>query len=447
MGIFLKTGVHPSYNKHTGGESAKRIEEIRPPESVTIALKQHIGAPCEPTVKVGDTVFVGQVIADSKAFMSAPIHSSVSGTVTKISEIINPVGERLGAITIKSDGEMKLSESVAPPNPQNKEEFLAAVRASGAVGLGGAGFPTHVKLNVPDGKVDALFINAAECEPYITTDERECLDRTGDIIDGIEKVCGFLNIKTAVIGIEGNKPKAAEALKKAAAGAKDVKISVKVLKTIYPQGAEKVLIHSLSGRVVPEGGLPSDVGAIVMNVGTVAFISRYLRTGKPLVSRSLTVDGSAVKSPMNLRVPIGISLKDVFEAAGGFKETPKKILLGGPMMGIAVSGDEDTFITKNNNAALAFNEKDAAPKKETACIRCGRCVKVCPMGLMPTNLEKYYESGNSEGLEKCHALSCIECGCCSFICPAGRNLVASIRLGKAAVRKLQNERKEKEKNG
>ena len=208
-----------------------------------------------------------------------------------------------------------------------------------------------------------------------------------------------------------------------------------------------MLIHSLSGRVVPEGKLPSDVGAIVLNVGTVAFLSRYMRTGKPLVSRSVTVDGSAVASPMNLRVPIGTSLKDVIEAAGGYKEAPEKILLGGPMMGLAVSGDEDYFISKNNNAVLAFNGEDAKQKKETACIRCGRCVKVCPMGLMPTNLEKYYESGNREGLEACHALSCIECGCCSFICPAGRNLVASIRLGKAAVRKLQSERKEARKNG
>ncbi len=444
MGIFNSRGVSPAHRKHTDNQKPTRLQNV---ESVTIPMKQNIGAPCEPTVKVGDSVKVGQVIGDTGAFMSAPIHASVSGTVAKIADIRLANGEKVKAVTIKSDGLMELYEGIAKPQYDNIEQFLALVRASGLVGLGGAGFPTHVKLKVPEGKVDTLVINAAECEPYITTDNRECIDNTADVIDGIELVCKVLNIKNAVIGIENNKPEAIRVLRNEVTNRK-ANIEVKALRSKYPQGAEKVLIHSATGRVVPMGGLPMDAGCIVMNVASIAFLARYMRTGKPLVTRTVTVDGSAIASPCNLRVPIGASAQDVVNAAGGFKKDAKKIILGGPMMGNSVSS-LDYVITKTNNALLAFDEKDARPKKESACIRCGRCVSVCPMKLMPASLEKYQRCGDTEGLENGAVLNCIECGCCSFTCPAGRQLVQSIRLGKSIVRTAQAERKKKEaeKNG
>ena len=444
MGIFNSRGVSPAHRKHTDNQKPTRLQNV---ESVTIPMKQNIGAPCEPTVKLGDSVKVGQVIGDTGAFMSAPIHASVSGTVAKIADIRLASGEKVKAVTIKSDGLMELYEGISKPQYDNIEQFLAHVRASGLVGLGGAGFPTHVKLKVPEGKVDTLVINAAECEPYITTDNRECIDNTADVIDGIELVCKVLNIKNAVIGIENNKPEAIRVLRNEVANRK-ANIEVKALKSKYPQGAEKVLIHSATGRVVPMGGLPMDAGCIVMNVASIAFLARYMRTGKPLVTRTVTADGSAIASPCNLRVPIGASMQDVVNAAGGFKKEAKKIILGGPMMGNSVSS-LDYVITKTNNALLAFDEKDARPKKESACIRCGRCVSVCPMKLMPASLEKYQRCGDTEGLENGAVLNCIECGCCSFTCPAGRQLVQSIRLGKSIVRTAQAERKKKEaeKNG
>ncbi len=444
MGIFNSRGVKPAHRKHTDNQKAVRLSNV---ESVTIPMRQHIGAPCEPTVKVGDSVKVGQVIGDTGAFMSAPVHASISGTVAKIGDIRLANGESVKAVTIKSDGLMELYEGISVPQYDNAEGFLRCVRASGLVGLGGAGFPTHVKLKVPEGKVDTLVINAAECEPYITTDNRECIDNTADVIDGIELVCKVLNIKNAIIGVEDNKPEAIRALR-AEVSARSSDIKVKALKSKYPQGAEKVLIHSATGRVVPMGGLPMDAGCIVMNVASIGFLARYMRTGKPLVTRTVTVDGSAVANPCNLRVPIGTSAQAVVDAAGGFKKEPKKLILGGPMMGNSVSS-LDYVITKTNNALLAFDEKDARPKKESACIRCGRCVSVCPMKLMPASLEKYQRCGDTQGLEDGAALNCIECGCCSFTCPAGRQLVQSIRLGKAIVRTAQAERrkKEAEKNG
>ena len=444
MGIFNSRGVSPSHRKHTENQKPIRLQNV---ESVTIPMKQHIGAPCEPTVKVGDSVKVGQVIGDTGAFMSAPIHASISGTVAKVSDVRLASGESVKAVTIKSDGLMELYEGITKPQYDNVEQFLACVRASGLVGLGGAGFPAHVKLKVPQGKVDVLVINAAECEPYITTDNRECIDNTADVIDGIELVCKVLDIKTAVIGIENNKPEAIRILREEVAK-RNSSIEVKALKSKYPQGAEKVLIHSATGRVVPMGGLPMDAGCIVMNVASIAFLARYMRTGKPLVTRTVTVDGSAISNPCNLRVPIGVSAQDVVNAAGGFGKEAKKIILGGPMMGNSVSS-LDYYMTKTNNALLAFDEKDARSKKESACIRCGRCVGVCPMKLMPASLEKYQRCGDAEGLENGAVLNCIECGCCSFTCPAGRQLVQSIRLGKSIVRTAQAERKKKEaeKNG
>lgn len=402
------------------------------PTQVVLPLQQHAGAPCTPLVKAGDTVLVGQKIADSTAFVSAPIHASISGKVSALKKVMLPGGQYTDAIVIDSDGENKVSPDVKPPKIKNAEEFVKAVRESGLVGLGGAGFPTHVKLNVPkDKQIDTLIINAAECEPYITSDHREALENTKTVIDGIVKILGFLKIGRAIIAVEDNKPDAIEALKKASE--KEKKIHVLPLRSRYPQGAEKVLIKSCTDRCVPMGKLPADVGCIVMNITSAAFLSGYLKTGMPLITKRVTIDGSAIRSPQNVIVPIGTKISDVIDFCGGYKSEPKKILMGGPMMGLALAGD-DLPILKQNNGILVFDESEAHLNKPTACIRCGHCVFGCPMNLIPAQLEKYANAKNAEMLTEFDVMDCIECGTCAYNCPAGRPLVQAIRLGKALVK-------------
>jgi electron transport complex protein RnfC len=396
-------------------------------------MQQHVGAPCTPLVKPGDAVLVGQKIADSAAFVSAPIHASVSGTVSAVQKVLLPGGQAVDAVVIDSDGKMKVSPDVKPPEADSLEHFLAAVRESGLVGLGGAGFPTHVKLKVPAGKtVDTLIVNAAECEPYITSDNREALENTAAVFSGIRAVKDMLNIGRAVIAVESNKPEALEVLEKVAAAQSDKDIHVLPLPSRYPQGAEKVLIRSCTGRRVPMGGLPADVGCIVMNITSAAFLAGYLKTGMPLVKKRITVDGSAVRNPQNAIVPIGTRIRDVVEFCGGYRSAPRKILMGGPMMGIAVADDE-VPVLKQNNGILCFAETDAHTPEPTACIRCGRCVAGCPMGLEPVLLEKYANAGRVRDLIDRNIADCVECGTCSYNCPAGRPLVQAIRLGKALV--------------
>ena len=321
-------GVHAPHNKHT---AHKESVELPVPKMVALPMSQHIGAPCVPLVKAGDTVDVGQCIARSDAFVSAPIHASVSGTVKKIDKITMPDGNRLDAIFIESDGEQRVSPDVKPPEVNNVSELISAVRESGLVGLGGAGFPTAVKLNIPaDKHVDTMIINVAECEPYITSDHREVLENGWDIISGIITVKDFLGIHRVIVGIENNKPDAIKALREIVDNSLDPKDEIRVLplKATYPQGAEKILIKACTGREVPMGGLPSDAGCLVMNVGSIAFIARYLKTGMPLVSRRLTVDGSAIRNPSNVIVPIGAPIRDVIDFVGGYQAEPRKILMG-----------------------------------------------------------------------------------------------------------------------
>ncbi len=428
-------GVRAPHRKNTAKSPAVMMP---PPEQVIIPLCQHIGAPCNPIVKLKDPVFVGQKIADSPAFVSAPIHSSVSGTVTAISEITLVNGQSVKAVTITSDGTMTTDPNIQPPSFESREGFLKAVRESGLVGLGGAGFPTHVKLNIPPGKnVDTLLINAAECEPYITTDHRELLENSEAILDGIFVVLEQLSIARAIIGIESNKPDAIKLLRDMLAKDprnSDRKVAVLALRARYPQGAEKVLIQAATQRIVPEGKLPLDVGCVVMNVTSVGFLGNFLKTGMPLITKRVTVDGSAVNTPQNVIVPIGTKVCDLISFCGGYKTEPKKMTLGGPMMGSALFSDEHPII-KQNNAVLAFNEKDSRISKPTACIHCGFCLEVCPMHLMPVMLEKYTEVNNVDELKNLSIMTCMECGCCSFNCPATRPLVHSIRLGKAMIRK------------
>ncbi len=431
--VKVRGGVKVDHQKNTAETEVVRIPE---PQKVVLPMQQHIGAPCTPTVKVGDTVAIGQVIGDSDKFVSAPIHASVSGKVSAIGNVKLPNGAVVQGVTIESDGERRLYDGIEPPKADTKEEFLKAVRASGLVGLGGAGFPTHVKLNVPpDKNVDTLVINAAECEPYITVDYRECIDNSWDILSGIHIIKDMLGIENVIIAVENNKPKAFEVLKRIADSDNYSGDHIKLmsLESRYPQGAEKMMVQSATGRKVPPGKLPADVGCIVMNVASVAFVARYIKTGKPLVSRSLTVDGSAIAEPKNVRVPIGTSIADIIDFCGGFKEEPRKIITGGPMMGLSITGT-DLPVIKNNNAILAFTEKDAKLMQEGDCIRCGRCAAACPMSLVPTLIERYTKAGDTDALKKIGVNVCMECGSCAYSCPAKKPLVQTMRAAKAFLR-------------
>ena len=401
------------------------------PRTVSISMSQHMGPPCTPTVAVGDTVLAGQVVGDSTAFLCAPFHASVSGKVTAINDLVTAQGAVCKCVVIEADGEQTVDPSIAPPEIGDFDSFIKAVRASGLVGLGGAGFPTHVKLNPKNrAEIDTLLVNGAECEPFITSDYRTMMDDTDDVVDGIRQVLAHTGIPKAVIGIEDNKPKAIDKLRKAVAG---MPIEVLPLRATYPKGAEKVLIYEATGRVVPEGKLPSDVNTIVMNVGSAAFLSRYLKTGMPLVSKKITVAGNAVAKPQNVIVPIGTAFQDIFDFCGGFREEPDKVLMGGPMMGIAVH-DLQAPLLKNNNAILASTTAEMPVYEETACIRCGRCVRACPFLLMPAAIERAYESRNVELLKELKVNLCMECGCCAYSCPARRHLVTTNKLAKQLLR-------------
>lgn len=426
-------GVHAPHRKHT----AKSPSVTMPaPAQVVIPMSMHIGAPCTPLVKVGAEVQVGQKIGEGKGFVSAPIHSSVSGKVKGVGKVMLGTGTAVDCVTIESDGLMTVSPEVQPPVIQSKEDFLQAVKESGLVGLGGAGFPTHVKLAAKE-PIDTLIINGAECEPYITADTREALENAENILDGVFAVKQYVQIPRCIICIENNKMDAIRHLQDLLAKDSrnsDRSVCVLALPAKYPQGAEKTMIKAATNREVPMGKLPSSVGCIVMNISSIGFLGNYLKTGMPLITKRLTVDGSAVAQPKNVIVPIGTKVSDVIAFCGGYKQAPKKILMGGPMMGTPLNSD-DTPIIKQNNAILAFNAKDATLKKATACIHCGFCLTVCPMSLMPTMLEKYTEFKNVDGLREISVMNCVECGCCSFNCPAGRPLVQSIRVGKGLVRK------------
>lgn len=422
------SGVHVPHFKHTEDSVPVRMPI---PAKVEISLSQHLGAPAEPTVNVGDYVKVGQKIGDSQAFMFAPIHSSVSGKVVGFGEIINFIGLPLKTVIIETDGKQVVDESVKPPTVTNKAEFIAALKESGLVGLGGATFPAHVKFNVKDtDEVDSLILNGAECEPYLTSDYRTMLDRTDDIMDGIKAVQKYLGVKNVYIAIEDNKPKAIEKLKQAASG--DSSIHVCPLEAKYPKGGEKITVFETTGRVVKEGQLPSHVGCILANITSVATIGSYLRTGMPLVEKCLTVDGTAVAEPQNVIAPIGTYYKDIIKFCGGYKGEPKKLISGGLMMGVTQPHDSMP-VQKGNNGILALGESeiDTAPASE--CIRCGRCVRACPMNLMPVNIDKAYQANRIDEMRALKPGLCLNCGCCSFSCPAKRPLTYTVQRAKFAV--------------
>ncbi len=429
----VRGGVKVDHHKNTAGCEVVRIPV---PKQVVLPMQQHIGAPCVPTVKVGDTVAVGQVIGDSDKFVSAPIHASISGTVTAVGNVKLPSGVMDQGVTIESDGEMRLYEGLKAPEVNNKEDFCKAIRESGLVGMGGAGFPTHVKLNIPDDKkIDTLIVNAAECEPYITVDYRECIDNSWDVCS--RSKTRKASLKSPNVDSPDEEHNSAgiergEQIVDKENGA-DASIKIMQLKSVYPQGAEKMMVQSATGRQVPPGKLPADVGCVVMNVTSIAFISRYLKTGKPLVSRSMTVDGKAIAEPKNVRVPIGTSFADVVEFCGGFKDEPVKIIAGGPMMGMAIT-DINYPISKSNNALLAFSKEDAKIFRETDCIRCGRCAAACPLSLVPTKVVRDSKAKDVDALLKDGVMVCMECGSCAYSCPAKKPLVQNMRLAKSIIR-------------
>lgn len=445
MSLFKLGKAKVSHRKNTAAMPAVRMT---PPKEVIIPMAQHIGAPAKVTVKAGDQVFVGTLIGEAGGFVSAPIYSSVSGTVKKIDGYLQSNGRIAEAVVIESDGLMTPDSGIEAPVITSFAELSDAVRRSGLVGLGGAGFPAAVKLDPSKiSSIDTLVINGAECEPYITSDTRTMLDDADYVKAGVLLMLRFSEISSVVIGIEKNKPECIAKMREIFAD--EPRVKVYPLPTGYPQGAEKILIYNTTGRVVPEGGLPSDVGIIVMNVTSVAFIAKYAESGMPLVEKCVTVDGSAVASPKNLIVPIGASIESVIEAAGGLKCEAGKILYGGPMMGVAIYSANDPIL-KNTNAITVLDKKDAAPKKDNPCIHCGRCVSVCPMGLNPTVYAKSMKiddaADRAERLSDAKINLCIECGCCSFVCPSKRPLVEYNRLAKADLREYTMSKKAREEN-
>ena len=407
-----------------------------PPKTVTIPMSMHIGAPAKPVVKVGDLVQVGTLIAEPGGFVSVPVHASVSGKVTKIADYLLSNGTTVPAVVIESDGEMTPDETITPPTVDSAETLLEAIKQSGTVGLGGAGFPTHVKFNVDLSRIEYLVVNCAECEPYVTSDTRTMLDRVEDMKTALVAMKDYFGIRNIVVGIESNKKAAIKSmmgLMNEVVATGNCTFTVKVLPSVYPQGGEKVLIYHTVGRVVPVGKLPIDVGCIAVNCTTLAAIGAYLKTGMPLVEKCVTVDGGCVKEPKNVIVLVGTAMSDVFDFCGGLTESPDKVIYGGPMMGISVP-DTSAPVLKNTNAILALSAKETKLPETTPCIRCGRCLNTCPFGIAPAAIAHAYDKKNVVMLEKLGVQACMECGCCSFVCPANRPLVQTNKLAKALIR-------------
>ena len=438
MSFFLH-GVHVPHRKNTADQSAARIAPVT---TVTLPMSMHIGAPAVPTVRVGDTVGVGTKIADGVGAVSSPIHASVSGKVTKISDILLSSGNTVPAITIESDGEMTPDASLQAPVINSREDLLAAMKDSGVVGLGGAGFPTYVKWNADPARMEDLIINGAECEPYITSDSLTMIERADDMEFALRTILQYFPIKRVIIGIESNKPAAIASMKEMAAKIEGAEVCV--LPQLYPQGGEKVLVYHTTRKEIPAGKLPIDVGCVVCNCTTIAAIGTYLKTGMPLVEKCITVDGGCVANPQNLIVPIGTSLEDVFAFCGGLKIEPSKVLYGGPMMGVTVPA-LNVPVLKNTNAVIALTEKESRLPKTTACIRCGACTNVCPLGLAPAQILLAYKKKDADMLNALSVESCMLCGCCSFNCPANRPLVQTNSLSKQLLK--EKKAKETSKNG
>lgn len=431
MGKFFKRaalGAEVPHNKHT----AHLQTVVMPlPTKLVLPMGQHIGAPAAVNVAKGDQVYVGSVVGKASGFVSMDIHSGVSGRVEDIITTTASNGAPQTSVVIVPDGLQTVDPAIKPPVVTDLKSLQDAVRASGLVGLGGAGFPAAVKLAPKNlDEIDVLVINGAECEPYITSDNRCMQEDAQYVIRGIQVLMEHLNIPRCVIGIEANKP---DDIKRMSELTQDMPIEVKQLPSTYPQGAEKVLIETCTGREVPFPGLPSDVGVIVMNVTSVAFVAKYLETGMPLVTKRLTVDGDIVRNPGNVEVIIGTPIQELLDFCGGLTEEPGKVLYGGPMMGICVA-DTQQPVLKNNNAILVLSKKASRPLQPTNCIHCGRCTNACPLGLSAKEMVQAYEAKDVELLAGLNTDLCMSCGTCSFVCPAKRPLSQTLALAKVMLK-------------
>ena len=429
----FRGGIHPLHDSHEGKE-ATRLQPIKPyvPQSVCIPVNMHIGAPSKPIVTKGEHVFMGQVIAEAVGAFGIPVHASVSGEVTEVASKQMLGTKPSACITISNDG-LDTWTSLSPlgdVEKADKDKIIPAIKAAGICGMGGACFPTHVKMSPPaDKKIDIIILNGAECETFLTADFRLMVESPGRIVDGLRAAMRAMDVSRGLIGIEDNKPKAIKAMQEAAQGRLGVEVNV--LRTKYPQGGEKQLITALTKRLVPSGGLPCDVGVLVLNVATAAAIADAVIQGKPLISRVTTVSG-AVKEPGNLLLRIGTSFHDAIEACGGYAQTPGKIFAGGSLTGNCAP-DDSVSMTKANNGIVVLNEKEAVLTAESQCIRCGRCIESCPVYLNPYQMHVTYALGKTDELEKQHVMDCIVCGACSYVCPAHRYLTPAFKDAKDLI--------------
>lgn len=430
MSQTFKGGVHPDDQKSFTNQ--KPIEQLPPPQLVILPVSMHIGAPCQPLVAPGDHVFMGQMIASSPAAVSAPVHATISGTVKSVGPMDHPNGAKITSIVIENDFKDELDPSIAPidHSSMSPEQMIECIKQAGIVGHGGAAFPTHFKLSSALGKVDTVIVNGAECEPYLTSDHRILLEYPWEVVAGIQIILKILDIKNAYLGVEINKTNAFSGI--TACLPADGSIKLVPLMTKYPQGAEKQLIRSVTGREVPSGKLPADAGCAVFNVDTAAAVYRLFNSGMPMLRRIVTVSGPDMALPKNVEARIGTPIKDLVEFCGGFIAPPTKLLMGGPMMGTALFSDEIPII-KGTNGILAFAETSPLHLSDPKCIRCGRCVTDCPMQLVPTYIYQSFMAGRIDECKTYDPLDCIECGVCSYTCPAKIPLTQGIRTAKQQI--------------
>ena len=419
--------------KYTASEPIQRLPA---PAKVRVPLSQHIGAPCMPTVKVGDVVDKGQIIGVVEQALGCPVHATVSGKVAAIEEIFTPAGRKIRQVVIDNDGEERYASGIASNGKSieeiTPEECIEAVRLAGISGMGGATFPTYAKISSAIGKVNTIIINCAECEPFITADHRLMIESPQLVIEGLRLLVHVFGLEKGYIAIEDNKPDAIELLQDISKD--DLAVEVKVMKTKYPQGDERQIIYALTGQELKAGKLPADVGCVIFNVETCVNIYRAVTEGMPLIERIVTVSGDCISAPKNVIAPLGTPISELISFCGGLKKKPSKIVTGGPMMGVA-QWDINTPLTKGTNAVLVFSEDFIKePTTPSACLHCGKCVKVCPMHLMPLYIAQYAGIGDHDMCEKFNIMSCVECGSCSYICPGKVPIVQYIRMTKAKMR-------------
>jgi len=431
--VTFERGIHPEYNKELA--SGRTITAAKLPGRIVVPLSQHIGAPAKASVSIGHEVKRGQVLGETAGFVSSPVHSSISGKVIAIADFPTSAGRMVQSVVVESDGRDEAIPYKENPGYLNlsADEIRTLIKDAGIVGMGGAAFPTNVKLSPPKEKtIDAVVINGAECEPYLTADHRLMLERPEEVVEGLKIIMKSLGVSEGHIGIEENKPDALETISSAVAGESNIKVWPLEIK--YPQGAEKMLIKAVKGREVPSKGLPMDVGVVVQNVGTAIAVYEAVRYGKPLIERVVTITGKGILEPQNMLIRIGTLMSDVIEQCGGLAEGAVKVIAGGPMMGFA-QWTLDVPIVKGTSGILVLSEEEYVASDEySACIRCGSCIDVCPMGLNPSILSIYAEKGFYEDAKDNNLFDCFECGSCAYVCPAKRPMVQFIRLAKSQVK-------------